>query len=78
MCHTIDPVFADILTWIGESGVPLIYELDDNLLDAPAIPGLDYGIREAVRRVRGHVVEFRDVMAWEVRRWRAVFGAPKR
>jgi len=51
MCHTMDPVFADIPKWIGEAGVPLIYELDDNLLDVPAIPGLDY-LREPNRRAQ--------------------------
>jgi hypothetical protein len=37
-----------------------------------------HGVREAVRRVRGHVVGFRDVMAWELRRWRALSETPKR
>src|SRR5262245_30328281 len=50
LCHTIDPKFRWILDLTRQRGTPIVYEIDDNLVDVPTdIPGMDY-MREPARR----------------------------
>ena len=50
LCHTIDPKSRWIVDDLREHDQPLIYEIDDNLLDVPVeIPGMDY-LRQPERR----------------------------
>ena len=55
MSHTIDPAHAWILDCARQSGTPLVYDIDENLLEPPDdVPGLDFhrapGRRAAVRQ----------------------------
>src|SRR5436190_23407623 len=50
LCHSMDPEFASVLDWIHDAGKPLIYEMDENLLEPPEdVRGLDY-LRDPTRR----------------------------
>ncbi len=50
LCHTIDPKFRWILDHARERGTPIVYEIDDNLVEVPEeIPGMAY-LREPARR----------------------------
>ena len=52
ICRVLSPAFARVLDWVKSSGAPLVYELDDNLVDVPAdIPGLEYARDPGVRRL---------------------------
>jgi len=52
ICRVLSAAFARILEWAKSAGTPLIYELDDNLVDVPEdIPGLEYARDPAVRRL---------------------------
>ena len=43
MSHTIDPAHVWILDCARQSGTPLVYDIDENLLEPPAdVPGLDF------------------------------------
>ena len=63
LCHEIRPKFARVIAWVKELGRPLIYEIDDNLIDVPPeIPGLDYLRRPAHRAAIIHTVRGADVV----------------
>ncbi len=52
ICRVLSAAFARILEWVRAAGTPLIYELDDNLVDVPEdIPGLEYARDPGVRRL---------------------------
>jgi glycosyltransferase involved in cell wall biosynthesis len=52
ICRVLSAAFARILQWARAAGTPLIYELDDNLVDVPEdIPGLEYARDPEVRRL---------------------------
>jgi glycosyltransferase involved in cell wall biosynthesis len=55
MTHTIDPAFAGILDDTQAMGKPILYDIDENLLEAPDEPGLEFhhdpARQAAIRRV---------------------------
>jgi glycosyltransferase involved in cell wall biosynthesis len=52
MCRVYSASYAAMLDWVKSAGTPLLYELDDNLVDVPAdIPGLEYARDPEVRRL---------------------------
>ena len=42
LTHTIDPAYARILDDARELGKPILYDIDENLLEPPDEPGLDF------------------------------------
>ena len=54
MTHTIDPAFAGILDDARQLGKPILYDMDENLFEAPDEPGLAFHREparlEAIRR----------------------------
>ena len=52
ICRVLSSAFSRILDWATSTGAPLIYELDDNLVDVPDdIPGLEYARDPDVRHL---------------------------
>ena len=63
LCREIHPKFARVTAWAKQLGRPLVYEIDDNLIDVPPeIPGLDYLRRPAHRAAILDAIKQADIV----------------